>query len=211
MRHSRTRYVLLGLLLGGPQTGYELRRQIEHQISHFWNESPGQIYPELHRLVADRLAVSRGGTQRAGRTRIVYSLTAAGRKTFRQWLTQPAEPQPVRNELLLKLFFGWELELAAAGEQIARFEQQLRRLNEVYEQARREIAADNDVSDTQRFCWELSLDLGQRVLDARLAWCLASRQKLDQRPGRQAPAAGSASPAAKPRKRPAPTRKRGLP
>lgn len=180
MRESRTRYVLLGLLLDGPQTGYELKRRIEEQIAYFWNESLGQIYPELHRLVEAGWAVSRGGARPGKRTRIVYSITAAGRSAFREWVSQPAEPQPVRNELLLKLFFGWELELSAAEGQLARFEQSLERLAARYDEIRQSIATD-ELSDDKRLAWELSLDLGQRLLEARRAWCQASRRRLAER------------------------------
>ncbi|MCY2965818.1 MAG: PadR family transcriptional regulator, partial [Planctomycetota bacterium] len=143
----------------------------------------GQIYPELHRLVANGLAVSRGGTKSTRRTRIVYAITSKGRKEFREWLVLPAAPQPVRNELLLKLYFGWELDLAAADVQIAAFEQSLRTLGSKYEEARREIAQDEE-TDLKRLSAELSLDLGQRLLDARLAWCEAARRRLAKRPGK---------------------------
>ncbi|MFW6201785.1 MAG: hypothetical protein ACOC8B_04355 [Gemmatimonadota bacterium] len=48
-RGSRTRYVLLGVLAGGPKTGYEIKRMIDESIGHFWSESYGRIYPGLER------------------------------------------------------------------------------------------------------------------------------------------------------------------
>ena len=40
-----------------PQTGYSIKKWIEGEYSHFWQESFGQIYPTLKALVAERLAV----------------------------------------------------------------------------------------------------------------------------------------------------------
>jgi DNA-binding PadR family transcriptional regulator len=45
--------------------------------------SPGTLYPTLHRLESEGLLISRKAVEQ-GRTRRVYKITAAGRKTLRQ-------------------------------------------------------------------------------------------------------------------------------
>ena len=100
-----SRYAVLGMLTGGPRSGYDIRREIGTSVRHFWSESYGQVYPVLHDLVRNGLAtvaVEPGG----GPNRKVYTLTGAGIAELRDWLARPVEPQPSRNELLLKLFFG---------------------------------------------------------------------------------------------------------
>jgi hypothetical protein len=75
-RSSSSQEVLLGLLTVEPMSGYDLGQSIRASIGFFWNESYGQIYPNLKKLAAAGL------------------------------VTAKTEKQVPRNELLLKLFFG---------------------------------------------------------------------------------------------------------
>jgi DNA-binding PadR family transcriptional regulator len=109
MQEKTTPYVILGFLSQGEaRSGYEIRKLIALTVGHFWNESFGQLYPELRRLtklgwittVADA-----GATRRRAR----YRLTPTGRRALSSWLAQPPKTERVRNELLLKVFFGHEI------------------------------------------------------------------------------------------------------
>jgi DNA-binding PadR family transcriptional regulator len=102
---NRTRLALLGFLSWGPLSGYRLKQLIEASISNFWTESYGQIYPMLRQLEREGLAKAASARQGA-RGRTVYAITEAGRVELSRWLATPVEPRPLRNELLLKLFFG---------------------------------------------------------------------------------------------------------
>src|SRR5688572_19811352 len=104
-RTNRTRYVILGLLSGGPRSGYDIKRVIEETISHFWSESYGQIYPTLQTLMEEGLATADTDVQEGKPSRKVYSLTEAGRAELRSWISAPVDQTPVRLELLLKLYF----------------------------------------------------------------------------------------------------------
>jgi len=85
-------------------SGYDIRKEIASSIGHFWSESFGQIYPALRELEASGRIRARAGT--SGRERRVYEITAAGRRALKAWRDEPPRPSTVRNELLLKLFFG---------------------------------------------------------------------------------------------------------
>lgn len=104
---GKSKYVLLGMLARMPQTGYTIKKWIEEEYSHFWQESFGQIYPALKRLVAEGLAVSSDNMKtRSGRGQIVYSITEAGRKELSDWLREEPEIEKIRYEILLKISFG---------------------------------------------------------------------------------------------------------
>lgn len=85
-------------------SGYDIRKEIAVSIGHFWSESFGQIYPALRELSNEKLIRARPGT--GARERRVYEITAKGRRALRAWQAEPPRVAPVRNELLLKLFFG---------------------------------------------------------------------------------------------------------
>ncbi|WP_431606966.1 PadR family transcriptional regulator [Paenibacillus thiaminolyticus] len=36
---------------GGPRSGYDIRKQFQASLRHFWSESYGQIYPALKELL----------------------------------------------------------------------------------------------------------------------------------------------------------------
>ena len=76
---GKSKYVILGMLARMPQTGYTIKKWIENEYSHFWQESYGQIYPTLKKMVAEGLAVTSNNRQSGnGRGQIVYnSLTQA--------------------------------------------------------------------------------------------------------------------------------------
>jgi PadR family transcriptional regulator, regulatory protein AphA len=102
---SPTARVILGLLAWQPRTGYEIKQVTDQSTRFFWGASYGQIYPELRRLEAAGLVGSR--EEPRGRVpRRIYSLTKAGRRALDAWLEEADESYEVRDEGLLKLFFG---------------------------------------------------------------------------------------------------------
>lgn len=104
---GKSKYVILGMLARMPLTGYTIKKWLENEYSHFWQESYGQIYPTLKVLVAQGLAVcSDKGEQGNGRGQIVYSITEAGRKELSEWLREKPEIEKLRYEILLKISFG---------------------------------------------------------------------------------------------------------
>jgi PadR family transcriptional regulator AphA len=102
---SPTARVILGLLAWESRTGYEIKQVTDRSTRFFWGASYGQIYPELRRLEEAGLVDSR--EQPRGRVpRRVYSLTEAGRRAVDAWLAESDVSYEVRDEGLLKLFFG---------------------------------------------------------------------------------------------------------
>jgi PadR family transcriptional regulator, regulatory protein PadR len=71
--------VVLQLLSRRPMYGYELLRAIERSSGEVLEFGEGCIYPILHRLEKDAHLSSRRELV-AGRSRVVYRLTASGRK-----------------------------------------------------------------------------------------------------------------------------------
>jgi PadR family transcriptional regulator AphA len=134
MQLSPTAYVILGMLHGGPKSGYEIKGIVDRSTRLFWAASYGQIYPELRRLKSEGLAEGTAAP-RDGRKRTVYRITAAGRKELRAWLRKPPQTYEMRDEGLLKLFFAGALPPEQAAETLRamrdRSQQTLAELREV--------------------------------------------------------------------------------
>jgi len=101
---NKTRYAILGMLLEGPATGYEMKFLMARSTVYFWRESDSTIYPMLKVLSADGKVISE--IAHVGRKKKeIFSITEAGREEFNAWLEAPTSEETPRNEFLLKLFF----------------------------------------------------------------------------------------------------------
>lgn len=169
-RSGRTRQVILGFLLGGPKSGYTIKKIVEESIAHFWTESFGQIYPVLRELTEDGLIEPISSDTEGGRPSKMFALTEEGRAELTDWLAAPPRTRPPRNELLLKLFFLPRVAPESAVEHVARFRQEteteLRRYNRIEQWLTQEHGNDPEY----RF-WLVTLRFGMREAEAHLTWC----------------------------------------
>ncbi len=105
MELTSATWAVLGLIAQRPRTGYDIKRAIERTIRHFWAASPGQIYPELRRL--EQAGWIEGVDEpRGGRRRRVYRITPVGTAALQGWFTGMETRVELRDESLLRLFFG---------------------------------------------------------------------------------------------------------
>lgn len=162
--------MILGFLLGGPKSGYRIKKIIEQSVAHFWTESFGQIYPVLRELAADGLIAQVDVGSEGGRSRKLFALTDEGRAELEDWLATPPWTRPPRNELLLKLFFLPRVDPQLAVEHVARFKtettDELRRYDAIEQWVTSEHGNDLEF----RF-WLATLRYGMREAEAHLRWC----------------------------------------
>ena len=132
-RASSTPFVVLGILgiVGKPLSGYDIKQIIDGTISHFWSESYGQIYPVLKRLAAERLIRARV-VKEERRKKIVYTITAIGRKRLGSWMELSPRPGPHRDELILKLFFGSMTEIPVLIQHLTEYRDRLKAMHDQY-------------------------------------------------------------------------------
>ena len=184
MRESRTKYAVLGALSIEPMSGYQIKEELGHSISHFWNEGYGQIYPTLRQLSADGLVTSRVEAGKGKPERRVYTLTEAGWDELRGWLARPVvSQQPGRNELLLKLFFGRHAPAGVNLEHVRRRRDVLAALIARYEAIEAELNAET--APDQPY-WLITLRHGLHVSRASMAWCDETIARLTELDGQQA-------------------------
>ena len=88
-------YALLGLVNKQPAAGYALRLIFQTTPLGMYSDSPGSIYPALHRL--HRLGLVAAARERAGRRRRTYRITPKGRRLLRQWLDAPLTYEEVAS------------------------------------------------------------------------------------------------------------------
>ena len=94
---------LLGFLLNGPKTGWDLVEAIEASVGHFFNVTRSQVYRELKTLAAaDLVVVGKAGP----RDRLPYDVTVAGRRAFEEWIATEPGDDILRMPIVVRVFFG---------------------------------------------------------------------------------------------------------
>lgn len=177
-RKKKTRYALLGILTQKECTGYEMRKFIEKSIGFFWQESFGQIYPTLSQLENEG-KIAPVTTKGRGTKPVPYRITASGRKELREWLSAETAPEVIRNELLLKVFFGKE---AGAEVLLAELQRHLRHsleLQKMFQQVQRQLAEVKNPQPHQAYA-QLTLDYGRRAVKAEQEWLAETITKLQK-------------------------------
>ena len=96
-------YVILGLLLDGPLSLYDLHKRFAAGIALFYRASFGSIQRALRQLTADGLTQVRDDTG-SPRGRKLYSLTAAGRDAWSEWMVSPLENHDPETTMLARVF-----------------------------------------------------------------------------------------------------------
>ena len=176
--------VLLGLLAIEPMSGYDLGASIRASVGHIWNESYGQIYPNLKKLAAGGFVTSKTERQKGKPDRRIYSVTKKGLERLTKWLAVPPQPEIARNELLLKLFFGPQTSLQIL---IAHVELMVERERPVLQEFSR--LEDDEIPQLRQYpgapFWKMAARFGQMELEAHLRWAEETLKELHRMAGNQ--------------------------
>lgn len=178
-------HVLVGLCRE-PSSGYDLKAVFDQAIRYFWSAELSQIYPALHRLEARGLLEAEAAPSAKGPTRRLYRATRTGRRKLREWLEEGPAFRDERYVFAAQVFFLDEL---GDLDDTAEF---VRSLRSEFEQRRKALAAvegpDGEISaddrrdlDADEFHHYLTLRMGIRVVEARIAWCDESLRLIEER------------------------------
>lgn len=170
-RQSKTRYAILGMLCLAPMSGYDIKNRIGSSVGYFWSESFGQIYPILRQLVSEGLATKTILAQQGKPERHVYKLTDAGLDALRSWLLEPAErAADGRNELLLKLYFGHQVDYDDSIAHVMEYREYLTDRLELFYEIEESLNQDR-VRKLQAEFHLFTLQYGLKSLSALVEWC----------------------------------------
>jgi DNA-binding PadR family transcriptional regulator len=96
-------YAILGILSRGPQSGYNLGKQLEL----IWAANLSQIYPLLSKLKNKEFVSSEQVVQTGKPNKINYRITNAGLETLNSWIKEKPAIPIVRDEFLTKILSIW--------------------------------------------------------------------------------------------------------
>jgi DNA-binding PadR family transcriptional regulator len=122
---STTSYAVLGLLALRDWTTYELAKQMQRTVDFVWPRGERKLYDEPKRLVEAGYARARKDSV-GKRPRTTYTITPAGRRALKRWLSTDAAPMTIEFEGMLRVLFADQGDL----------EQLRRSIHAIAEQAR---------------------------------------------------------------------------
>lgn len=110
------KHAILGLLDLAPMSGYDVKKNFDATIAHFWAGDQSQIYRTLASLVEKGLARVTVLEQNGKPNRNVHTITEAGSAELDRWLRSPLERDVTREPFLARLFFAGRIGEEAVGE-----------------------------------------------------------------------------------------------
>jgi len=163
-------------------SGYDIRKFIAEQISFFWHESFGSIYPLVKQLTEEGLIVSKREDNPGRPGRNILRLTPKGRKAFAQWQSEAVQSEQIKSELLLKIFLSNRSNLGSLAKQLKTFLAEQSEQLSYLRQTKSQIETEAGSSKNRAF-WLMTIRRGELVAEARIKWAnesLATIAKMKQ-------------------------------
>ena len=191
-------HALLGLLNYQPTTGYELKATFTRSIHFFWNATLPQIYRTLNQMEKKGWLTMTVEPQAGKPSRNVYHITKAGRGELKRWLAEPLGIPELRNAMLIKVFFGNQMEPSQFAGHLWKWRQYQAHLLERYEKEIPSVIKQY-ANVTHAFkdapYWALTLDYGKRIDRMVLEWCDEVLRQIGEKGKEELHRNKSASPA----------------
>lgn len=178
MRKNKTRYVILGLLTESPLSGYDIRKISQTRLRFFWQESFGQIYPELARLEKEGLVTASAQHMDTKRPSKVYLITDAGKAALREWLALPPERETRRVEILLKLYFANLVPFESIAHHLSAFREEHQKDLQTLKHIETELRGIIDIHDNHPYIL-MTVLLGLKLNAAYVEWADEVTARLD--------------------------------
>ncbi|GGF65013.1 PadR family transcriptional regulator [Paenibacillus albidus] len=168
-------YILLGMLMEGTMSGYDLKKTIDSSVGIFYKASFGSLYPALKRLT-DKGLISLTETDNS-KNKKLYTLLPGGQEAFLTWLAGPS--QGARNEQLIRIFFfdylDEETRQRLLGEYLFKLEQELRTLEAVKSIVAGELA---EIPNPEDYYYRVSvLTYGLNHFEMEKQWLKAIKER----------------------------------
>lgn len=183
------RHILLGML-DEPASGYDLKKEFNQSLRHFWRAELSQIYPQLQQMEKQGLLRSDARESPKGPPRRIYRRTKKGRDELVTWLADGPKLGEERIAYLAQVYF---LENLGDNKKIIEFMETLRDymanwLEQLLEAEQCWKSADDRYPDAlpdQEFYQQLTLAMGLVKVRANLDWCDTSLRRIRAREERK--------------------------
>ena len=181
-------YMILGLLILSPMTGYELQQFIKKNLALICSHSAGSVQTALSKL-EKKGSVTSTTIMKGKRCKKVFTITDTGRSAFSVWVAQPMQAEKVKNMELSRLFFAG---LAKPEERISAIQNYIRQREEtksilcaIRDQfchiKKQTLPSGTDWQQVLRF-QEYTIDYGIAAAEFEYNWYTRLLHELEEQP-----------------------------
>ena len=164
-------HAILVSLIERPASGYDLGKRFESSVGFFWKATHQQIYRELTKLEELGWITAEVIAQESHPDKKLYSVTELGKRQLIEWMVQPGEPAPVKDDLLVKIFAGYLAPRETILQEIERHRQLHQERLKTYQQIEQQFFhAPQSLSQPDKFRY-LTLRKGIGYETDWIAWC----------------------------------------
>lgn len=175
---SKTQFAVLGALSIQPMSGYEIKKMMAESTNYFWTESNGQLYPTLAKLARNKL-VTVEKHMIGKKPKKTYTITKIGIAKLQNWLAQDFQYYPVREELLLKIFYGQNVSPNVSIQHIQKHLQKCQHLQKIYNDIEKKLTSL--VKQGKRpVYFLLTVKAGVRAVKSEIEWCKESIELINK-------------------------------
>jgi len=132
-------YVVIGMVLHVPLTGYDIKKLIEMGTGNFVKASHGSLYPALKKL-ADKDFLTMREQPQGDRMKKYYQATELGKAAFLEWLTSPLDSNSFEANLLARIYFFEELPENIRIQQLQEYELNIQQILRGYKKLERQLS-----------------------------------------------------------------------
>jgi len=164
-------HAILVSLIERPASGYDLGKRFESSVGFFWKATHQQIYRELTKLEEQGWISAEVIAQESRPDKKLYSVTELGKQQLIDWMVQPSEPTPIKDDLLVKIFAGYVAPKATILEELQRHHQRHQEQLRIYQEIeQRYFQSPQSLPQADKFRY-LTLRKGIGYETDWMAWC----------------------------------------
>jgi len=170
-------FIIIGIVLHKPLTGYDIKKQIEMGIGYFVKASHGSLYPALKKL-ADKKFLTMWEEPQGERMRKCYQATELGKTMFMEWLSSPINSGSVVVNIQSRIFFFEELTEDIRHSQLQEYELYMQQLLREYTKLEKQYSPEN-TENGNYYEWS-TLYFGIQSVQSMLRWlkCVKEQNPL---------------------------------
>lgn len=183
MKLNNLCYLVLGVLMREPRSGYEIVKHIQSVRA----VKTSQIYPTLARLEKAGLITSRDVMQTRRPNKRVHSVTEAGAAALRDWVGTEPDVPVLRDDYATMLYSSW---LKPPEEVIAMIRRRIAFLEETQQRHRAELGAHiarfPDALENPRdwpFTRQMLLTRLIQMGEQEIIWCHSTIRSIENASG----------------------------
>lgn len=178
---NKTKFALLGILNHMSGSGYDIKKFCDNSIGHFWNENYGHIYPVLQRLTDEGLIAKQVQQSDSKPTKNTYSITEQGKKELDNWLLMPVDKDPIRSELLLKIFLSKDIPTKSTIKKIEEVKKDSENTLNQYKSIEDLFNSGKIKIDKKTLIlWSSTINYGKQSEIAKVKWCEDTLKQLEE-------------------------------